>query len=191
MTVPCGFRSANKSATPQKRPPENLLHPPYGGFRRGITCHAIFFGTPTSSFSNDRKIRSDTARVKTLRTSKRWENIPKNRIKTGAKWVTYLFLRSFCYVGGEIFHAPLYFWSFYTAWIATIFLFVSSLIQTLRATRKSAPGGFFITFGNLPKASVDFAKARASLREIPEDASVRKPPLKRKSAAATDTNARE
>ena len=31
----------------------------------------------------------------------------------------------------------------------------------------------------------------ASLREIPEVASVRKPPLKRKSAATTDTNARE
>ena len=73
--------------------------------------------------------------------------------------------------------------SFYTGWIATI---------------------FFITFGNLPKASVIFNKARANLREIariipdtrpagyakirsrrifPEDASVRKPPLKRKSAA--------
>ena len=74
--------------------------------------------------------------------------------------------------------------SFYTGWIATIFLFVSSLIQTLRATRKSAPGGFFITFGNLPKATVNFNKARASLRKIPEDASVRKPPLKRRSAAA-------
>ena len=61
---------------------------------------------------------------------------------------------------------------------ATIFLFVSSLIQTLRATRKSAPGGFFIAFGNLPKVSVDFGEARANLREIPEDASVRKPPLK-------------
>ena len=60
--------------------------------------------------------------------------------------------------------------SFYTGWIATI---------------------FFITFGNLPKASVDFTEARANLREIPEDASVRKPPLKRKSAATTDTNARE
>ena len=33
---------------------------------------------------------------------------------------------------------------------------------------------------NLPKASVDFIEARASLREIPEDASVRKPPLKEK-----------
>ena len=42
--------------------------------------------------------------------------------------------------------------SFYTGWIATI---------------------FFITFGNLPKASVDFNKARANLREIPEDVSVR------------------
>ena len=39
---------------------------------------------------------------------------------------------------------------------------------------------FFIAFGNLPKASVDFTKARANLREIPEDASVRKPPLKEK-----------
>ena len=58
---------------------------------------------------------------------------------------------------------------------ATIFLFVSSLIQTLRATRKSAPGGFFIAFGNLPKVSVDFGEVRASLREIPEVVSVRKP----------------
>ena len=48
-----------------------------------------------------------------------------------------------------------------------------------------------IAFGNLPKATVDSNKARANLREIPEDASVRKPPLKRKGAAATDTNARE
>ena len=39
---------------------------------------------------------------------------------------------------------------------------------------------FFIAFGNLPKASVDFTEARAILREIPEDASVRKPPLKKK-----------
>ena len=60
--------------------------------------------------------------------------------------------------------------SFYTGWVATI---------------------FFITFGNLPKATVNSHKARANLREIPEDVSVRKPPLKRKSAAATDTNARE
>ena len=50
---------------------------------------------------------------------------------------------------------------------------------------------FFIAFGNLPKVTVNSNKARASLREIPEDASVRKPPLKRRSAAATDTNARE
>ena len=39
---------------------------------------------------------------------------------------------------------------------------------------------FFIAFGNLPKATVNFNKVRASLREIPEDASVRKPPLKEK-----------
>ena len=39
---------------------------------------------------------------------------------------------------------------------------------------------FFITFGNLPKATVISNKARANLREIPEDASVRKPPLKEK-----------
>ena len=58
-------------------------------------------------FATPAVIPAGTARVKTLRTSKRWENIPKNRIKTGAKWVTYLFLRSFCYVSGEIFHAPL------------------------------------------------------------------------------------
>ena len=38
---------------------------------------------------------------------------------------------------------------------------------------------------------VDFTEDRANLREIPEDASVRKPPLKRRSAAATVTNARE
>ncbi len=37
---------------------------------------------------------------------------------------------------------------------------------------------FFIAFGNLPKATVNSNKARASLREIPEDVSVRKPPLK-------------
>ena len=60
--------------------------------------------------------------------------------------------------------------SFYTGWTATI---------------------FFITFGNLPKATVNSNKDRANLREIPEDASVRKPPLNRKSAAATVTNARE
>ena len=29
---------------------------------------------------------------------------------------------------------------------------------------------FFIAFGNLPKVTVNFNKARASLREIPEDA---------------------
>ena len=73
-------------------------------------------GSNDSLPSMDNWIPASTARVKTLRTSKRWENIPKNRIKTGAKWVTYLFLCSFCYVSGEIFHAPLYFWSFYTAW---------------------------------------------------------------------------
>ena len=39
---------------------------------------------------------------------------------------------------------------------------------------------FFIAFGNLPKVSVDFIEARAILREIPEDASVRKPPPKEK-----------
>ena len=39
--------------------------------------------------------------------------------------------------------------SFYTGWLATI---------------------FFITFGNLPKSTVNSNKARASLREIPEDA---------------------
>ena len=37
---------------------------------------------------------------------------------------------------------------------------------------------FFIAFGNLPKVTVNSNKARANLREIPEDASVRKPPLK-------------
>ena len=49
---------------------------------------------------------------------------------------------------------------------------------------RSAATIFFIAFGNLPKATVNSNKARANLREIPEDASVRKPPLKRKSAAA-------
>ena len=60
--------------------------------------------------------------------------------------------------------------SFYTGWTATI---------------------FFITFGNLPKASVDFTEARANLREIPEDVSVRKPPLKEEARRQTVTNARE
>ena len=37
----------------------------------------------------------DSACVKTLRTSKRWENIPQNRIKTGEKWAIYPFLCGF------------------------------------------------------------------------------------------------
>ena len=37
---------------------------------------------------------------------------------------------------------------------------------------------FFIAFENLPKATVNSNKTCANLREIPEDVSVRKPPLK-------------
>ena len=51
-----------------------------------------------------------------------------------------------------------------------------------RTVENREPTGdhIFFAFGNLPKATVIFNKARANLREIPEDASVRKPPLKKK-----------
>ena len=156
-------------------------------------------------------ISAGSACVKTLRTSKGWENIPQNRIKTGAKWETYPFLCEFLLCRWENFSCAALFLEFLHClrmrepsrpWMANYRHFprpschrqkdavlrVSSLIRALRATRKSAPGGFFpvkrlrewLCLGSAP-----------TLGRFPRTQVSGKPPLKRKSAAATDTNARE
>ncbi len=140
----------------------------------------------------DEKYSRYPACVKTLRISKGWENIPQNRIKTGARWETYPFLCGFLLCRWENFSCAALFLEFLHCLYRSLFFYHS------RMTKLGLPiflpfenDGYYSSFssvsvrcrrassfkrrltdtcvlGNLPNTGTGFGKVHASLREIPE-----------------------
>ena len=75
----------------------------------------------------DEKYSRYPARVKTLRTSKRWENIPQNRIKTGVKRETYPFLCEFLLCRWENFSCDALFLEFLHRLYRSLFFYHSRM----------------------------------------------------------------
>ena len=138
---------------------------------------------PTPSFSNDRKIGSDSDHI-----FHRFGNLPKTSVDFGEALANLREIPE----DASVRKPPLKEKARRqrTLTLENDELYPSSpndrkitpILRHSRTVENREPIGdhIFFVFGNLPKVTVNFNKARANLREIPEDVSVRKPPPKEK-----------